>query len=317
MTRGGARPTAGRRGRLLKRAIAVAAFAFAAFLMWRALRRYSPGELGAALAAVPSARLAGAAAFAAAAYACHTAFDYLALIYAGAPQPYARAALGSFASTSISHALDFAGATSSLLRWRFWTRWGLDGERIVKALAFCAATVVLGHVTLAGLACLAAPEIAAAATRLSVAGARALGAGCLGAAGLYLAACAVRPAALMVWGRAVRLPSPSLAVAQVAVGVANYACVAGCLAQTIAGVAPIGYPSVLAAYAASNAAAAVTRAPSGLGVLETVIQALLPVPELVGALLAFRLVYLLAPLPLGLAALAVSEALARQKKTAF
>lgn len=297
---------------LPKAALGVAAAALGGFLFWRSLHGRSLAELTAAVGALPAGRVAAAALFAALARLVHTGFDYCGLIYAGARQPWRRAALGSFCSSSVGHVLDLFAATSSALRWRFWTRWGLSGEQTVRALLFCSFTVVIGHVALAGFACLAAPDVAARATGFGAGGVIALGGLCLAATVAYLTAAARLRAPIVVWGRAFTLPPPGLAAAQVAIGVADYACVVACLHEMIAGVADIGYPPVAAAYAAATVASAVTRAPSGLGVLETVVQALLPGPALVGPLLAYRVVDLVAPFVLGAILLAGSELTGRQ-----
>ncbi|HEY0291696.1 MAG TPA: YbhN family protein [Hansschlegelia sp.] len=297
----------------MRAAIGTAATVFGAILLWRALSRYSDAQLTAAIEAVPVARLAGAGAFSAASYLCHTGYDALALRYAGAPQRWRRAALASFCSTSISHTLNLAGFGSAILRWRFYARWGLTAEQIVTALAFLSVTVVLGHIALAGFACLLAPDVASLASGLSAGGVRALGLGCLAVIGVYLCAAAISRTPFTVRGRVLRMPSLRLAIAQVAVGAVDYACVAASLHQVIAAVSEASYPTVAAAYAAANAASAVTRAPGGLGVLETVVQRLLPAQDLIGPLLVYRAVHFLAPLVLGLSAFALSEIVAKRR----
>jgi uncharacterized membrane protein YbhN (UPF0104 family) len=73
----------------------LAGVVIAGTLLYRTLGGYSLQEILASIAAVPLSRLAAAAGFAAASYACLTGFDYLALRYAGRPLPYPRAALAS------------------------------------------------------------------------------------------------------------------------------------------------------------------------------------------------------------------------------
>src|SRR5690606_20540795 len=100
---------------------------------------------------IPAANIALAFAFAACSYLCLTVFDFLALRYAGKPLSYPRAALASFTSLAIGHNVGVAALSSGAVRYRFYSRWGLDAEEIAKLIVFCAVTVSLGLVTLAGL----------------------------------------------------------------------------------------------------------------------------------------------------------------------
>src|SRR5690606_20553175 len=129
----------------------LAAVTLAGFLLYRTLSRYSMEELVASVAAVPMARLLGAAGFAAASYLCLTGFDFLALRYVGRPLPYPRVALASFISLSIGHNIGVAFLSSGAVRYRFYSRWGLGAADIAKVILFCGVTVGLGLATLGGI----------------------------------------------------------------------------------------------------------------------------------------------------------------------
>ncbi|HUG62534.1 MAG TPA: UPF0104 family protein, partial [Methylomirabilota bacterium] len=106
-------------------------------------------------------------------------------------------------------------------------------------------------------------------------------------------------------------PTLRLAVGQIAVGTANFACVAGCLHQALAAVANTAYLQTAAVYVIANATALVSHVPGGLGVIESVVMVLHPGQDLIGPLLVFRFVYFLAPLMIGGPLLAGSEAVFR------
>jgi len=305
-----------RRRRRLKSLVVAAAIGLAVFLLYRALRPYSIAELRIAVSAVPGTRLAGAAGFAAASYLCLTLFDYLGLHYAGRPLPYRKAALASFCSLSLGHTIGLSALSSGAIRYRFYSRWGLGAEEVAKVMLFSGATVGLGLTSLLAVALLGDPALAQDVTGLSAGGVRSLGAVCLALPTLYLGLAAGLRTPLRIKAWSFQLPSVRLAGAPILVGVANFACVAGCLHQTVAAIADVAYPGVVAAYVIANASSLVAHVPGGLGVIETVVQHLLSERDLIGPLLVFRFTYFLVPLALGSLALLVSEMVMRKNASA-
>lgn len=316
-TRRGARATfASLRRVVASRAFQVGFFALAALLgvglLWQALSRYSPQELIAAVSAVTGVRLALAAGLAAASYVCLTFFDYLALRWIGRPLPYGQAALASFASLSLGHSIGFAGLSSGAIRYRFYSRWGLSAAEVAQIVLFCGVTVGLGLSMLAGIALVTDPTTAKGLLYLSEATLTALGMAGILVPLSYLAWAMVpeRFARRTFWR--LRRPTAGLALAQIGVGTLNFALVAACLHQALTHVADVSYPAVVSAYVAANTATLLTHVPGGLGVVETVVQHVLPGQDLIGPLLVFRFVYFLAPLMLGLGLLGLAEMLARR-----
>ena len=157
-----------RRMTWLKRAIAVAVIALAAGLLYNTLSGYSLDQILQSIKAIPLPRLALAAGFAAASYFCLSWFDWLAVRYAGTPLPYRRCALASFCSLSLGHNIGFAALSSGAIRYRFYSRWGMSVGQIAKLIIFCGVTVGLGLLTLAGIALLWRPDLAAKMLGLSL-----------------------------------------------------------------------------------------------------------------------------------------------------
>lgn len=300
--------------RVAKPALAVAAVLIAAVLLYRTLSNYSAAELAKAVATVPWIRLAAATGFAAASYLCLTGFDYLGLRYAGRPLAYRCAALTSFTSLSLGHNIGFAALSSGAVRYRFYSRWGLDAADVGRVIVFCGATVGLGLMSLGGMALLAMSETAAELTGLGRTTVLALGAANLVLVGAYLALAGARRAPFRLWRWEMEMPSLRLALAQVAVGAANFTFVAACLHQATAAVADVPFLGVASVYVIANVTALVAHVPGGWGVIETVVLRLLSGADVIGAVLVFRIVYYLVPLGLGGAALAVSELVLRHAK---
>ncbi|QTL06202.1 UPF0104 family protein [Aquabacter sp. L1I39] len=282
-------------------------------LLWHALSRYSFEEIVAAVTAVRGWRLGLAAGFAAASYVCLTFFDYLALRWIERPLPYRQAALASFASLSLGHSIGFAGLSSGAIRYRFYSRWGLGAGDVAQIVLFCGVTVGLGLSMLAGISMMADPATAQSLLRLPEATLRTLGLAGILVPLAYLAWAMVpeRFARRTFWR--LRRPKAGLALAQIIVGTVNFALVAACLHQALTHVAEVSYPAVASAYVAANTATLITHVPGGLGVVETVVQHVLPGQDLIGPLLVFRFVYFLAPLLLGLALLGITEVVEKRK----
>lgn len=292
--------------------LVVGVVSLAGFLLYQTLSRYSFDEIVDAVTAVPLSRLGLAGCFAATSYLTLTAFDALAVRYAGRPLPYPQTALASFCSLSLGHNIGFAALSSGAIRYRFYSRWGLNAEQVAKVILFCGITVGLGLVILGGVALLIRAELAEKITGLPRPAILAAGATCLVAAAAYLGLAAFVRGRLKLWSWTLEMPSLRLAVGQTILGPLNVAFVAAALHQTLLAVADVPYLGVASVYVIANVTALVSHVPGGLGVIESVVIFLLPQTDLIGALIAFRFVYFLAPLGIGGTVFAIAEMVFRR-----
>jgi uncharacterized membrane protein YbhN (UPF0104 family) len=293
--------------RWLPRLIAIAAIALAAFLLYHTLRGYSFDDIVASLRALSTSHLGLAFAFAAGSYFCLTGFDWLATRYVREDISWPYAALTSFCSLSLGHNIGLAALSSGAIRYRFYTRAGVSAENVAKIILFCAVTVGLGLLLLGGLALLWRPELGRTITGLPTRVVTGLAVSCLAIPAIYVALAATLRARLRIRSWSIALPPLRLALAQIAIGTANFACVAACLYSVLAGARDASYVAVATVYVIGNIASLITHVPGGLGVIETVVQHLLPRASTIGALIAFRVIYYLVPLFLGGVLLAISE----------
>lgn len=293
--------------------ITLVAVGLACFLLYRTLSGYSYAEIVGSVTSIPTGRLAGAAGFMAASYLTLTLFDTLGLRYAGHRLPWHKAALTSFTALSLGHSIGFAGVSSGAIRYRFYARWGLSMEDVAKVVLFSGLTVALGLMTLGGIALLALPGAAEDLTGLGTGAVRAIGAGLLLLVAGYVAASAFVTTPITIRKWTFRMPGLKLAAAQVGIGALNFALVAACLHQAVAAFADVSYATVATAYVTANTAALVSHVPGGLGVIEATVLHMIPGDGLIGAVLIFRFVYFLLPLPIGAASLIASEFLVRRR----
>jgi uncharacterized membrane protein YbhN (UPF0104 family) len=300
------------RRRLLQLAVC-AAICAAAFLVYRSLGRYTWNEIEEAVEAISAARLASAFLFVIASYLCLSGFDALALRYVGKPLAYRQSLLASFTALSIGHNVGMAALSSGAVRYRFYSRWGLSGGDIAKVIGFCGVTVGIGLATLASVVLLL--DLGPDTDLFGMSGpTRILAGSCcllLPLAYVFLSARG-RPIRFRSWQ--LQPPGLGLALGQVAVGTLNFSCVAACIHQLVSVFGNTTYFEVAGAYVTANVAALISHVPGGLGVLEATILNILPGTKIIGALVAFRVLYFFVPLMIGIPTLALSEAYYRRRK---
>jgi uncharacterized membrane protein YbhN (UPF0104 family) len=291
----------------LAKLVVVGAIAISAVLLFRTLSNYGFADIVQSVRSVPAASLLIAVGWAAASYGCLTMNDWLAVRYAGRPLPYRQTALASFVALAFGHNIGFAALSSGAIRYRFYSKAGLGMAELAKVIVFCGCTIFLGLFILGVTTLLARPDLAEKMTGFSTAEVRAIGGALAIVPFAYLVASVLLRRPFQVFGRSFQMPSPSLALGQMAVGTVNFLFVAACLDATVSAISNVQYFEVLSAYILANTATVVTHTPGGLGVIETVILMVLQRPDAIGAVLLFRLVYFLLPLCLGAVLFAVFE----------
>lgn len=195
-------------------------------------------------------------------------------------------------------------------RLRLYTRLGCRKSVATRVALFAAASNWIGYAWLAGalfaLGVVPVPqgwEIGSGMLRL-------LGVGLLALGIAYVATCARAKQRSVTWmGHHIALPRARMAVAQCAVAALSWSIMGAIVYVLLQGKA--SYPAVLGILLCTSFASVITRVPGGLGTTEAIFVAALgsqiPPTEVLGAALAYRAVYALAPLCLALAAYPLIE----------
>ncbi len=272
-------------------------------------------DVRAAFHAVSYVQIAAALLLTAGSYIALTFYDFLALRIIGRPLPWRTAALASFTSYTLSHTLGLSLLTGGSARYRIYSTAGLDGPDIARVIGVASATFWMGVLTVAGAA-LATHQgsIDLPGISISAAAARASGVVLILLMGGVILLCALRRKPL-AWRRfQLPLPSAGQAVVQIGIAVADLAFASAALYVLIPGADPALLPSFILAYALGIIASVITHVPGGVGVFEAVVIAVLPGDRatIFAALIAYRLIYYLLPLAIGVLLLA-GEAGARNK----
>ncbi len=303
-------------GAWLPPVLAALLFAAAVGIFHRELQAIHYHEVRAALAALPLDGVLWALAFTAANYLVLSAYDQLAFRHVGSRVGAWRIGLTASISYALSNSIGFAVLSGTAVRHRFYARWGVSVADLARIVVFNSTTYWLGLLALAGASLVFVPQ-AYLGGGFTQAGVRGLGGLCLALAAAYLVLSGVRRAPFHVRGFEMRVPGPTLVLAQLLVSMADWALAAAVLYTLL----PQGGPSygvLLGAFLAAQVLGIVSHVPGGLGVFEGTLLVLLapylPADRIVAALLLFRLIYYVIPLTLALLALLADELRSRQAR---
>ena len=276
----------------------------------RLTREVSLAEVRLAFHSLSPARIGLAIACTAASYLVLTLYDASALRIIGRPLPWKTAALASFTGYTLSHNLGLSAVTGGSARYRVYSSAGLDGPDVARVVAIAAATFWAGVSTVAGFALLLHQRpFDIEGLAMSVSAAHAVGAATLLAVAAVIVLCAVGPAHLSFFGWTLPLPSARQALAQVAIGSLDIAAAGTALFVLVPGADPALLPNFVLAYSLGLVAGLISHVPGGLGIFEAVVVAVLPgsKAEILAALVAYRVIYYLIPLSIGVLLLAWRE----------
>lgn len=279
-------------------------------LLHQELRHYDYHSVVRCLHSIPASRVVLAIALTALSYALLTGYDILALRQVGRSPGYPRTALASFTAYVLSYNVGVSLVSGTAVRFRLYGAWGYTTGEIARIVAFTGSTFWLGLFAVAGG--LFAGGRAALPSAWFIAGGnlRVIGAFLLLVVVSYLVLCALRRRPLVIGGWAFPLPRWRMALAQLLLGSADVT-VAGLVLWVLMPSGWPDFPGFLGLYLLSMTAGVISHVPGGLGVTETVMlygrPEAITAPEILGALLAFRVVYYLIPLGGALALLATHE----------
>jgi len=275
-------------------------------------------DVTAAFHAIDRGQVAAAVALTIASYLALTVYDVLALRIVGRPLPWRTAAMASFTSYTLSHNLGLALLTGGSARYRIYTRAGLDGPDVARVVAIAGATFWMGVMAVTGAALvLHRGPLVLGEVSLGATAAQMIGIAIVVAIVLLLLLCSFGPRRVGWRGWSVPLPSGRQALAQIGIATIDLAAASAALFLLIPGADPTLLPLFILAYALAIVATLISHVPGGIGVFEAVVLAAVPVDRtaLFAALIAYRVLYYLLPLAIGIVLLVLHEGQRRHPNT--
>ena len=295
-----AEPARGRTWPALRPAVHLALFGFSLYAVDRVLGEYEPGALAAALQRIPLWIVALALLATALGYLSLIGHDWVAFRILGRPMPFRVVAIPSFVSFAVSASAPGSMITGGGVRYRMYRTKGIDATEAAALALTDGVTWLIGLLVLAGATFAVGGATTMPARGMAGTAGRPLGLACLVAAGAYFALAARRPAPLRLFGFVVRVPPPRLALAQLAVSVADWLFSSGALYALIRSVTAVPYMRFLPLFFAAQVGSLLLPVPGGLGVFEALVLLLAPQaadrPSILAALLLYRAIYYLLPL---------------------
>lgn len=283
--------------RLVGPLVVACIFAAALWLLYEELHRYSLHDVLKALLSIPAGRVGLSVALTVANYLVLIGYDAVAMRIIAHPLRLGQIALASFIGYVCSYNFGAVfGGTS--VRYRLYSSWGLSAVEIVKILAVCTLTFWIGFFALSGVMFVITPVTVPDEVHLPFSSLWPVGVFFLLLVLGYLAA-AWRERSFVRWGWTIAIPSFRLSLLQIAMASLDLIVAGGAVYVLLPGSVDASFPTFLCAYLLAVVTVLFTHVPGGLGVFEVVILLVLSPDEpdeLLGALLAFRVIYYLFPL---------------------
>ena len=303
--------------RMLPALLGAALFCGAIYVVQKEFRHLKIADIRLAMDAIPYRALGIAGIFAVLSYGVLTFYDRLGTIYAGNKVSYSRVAFASFCAYALSHNLGFAAVSGAAVRYRLYAHWGLTPLQIGKVIAFCSLTFALGAFVLGGFVLFTEP------TALPFFG-NTVPIWILYTVGALLWGLAIGYVLLAkllgtfrLFGHDIELPQWRMAIVQVALATLDVAVTAAIMHALLPAAPGLTYLRFLAVYLASYTAGLAANVPGGLGVFDTAmllgLEPYLDAPQILGAVVVFRLYYYIIPLFLAGGLFTANEILLRGK----
>jgi uncharacterized membrane protein YbhN (UPF0104 family) len=268
------------------------------------LAKYSPQEILASLKAISDKHLLAASALMLINYVMLTGYDTLAMIYIQGSLDYRKTAFVGFMSYAISNSVGLALLSGSAIRYRFYAHWGLSNQQITSIIAFCNLSFWLGLFAVGGVTFLVEPLQVPKVLKLPFTSVHPLGLIFLIIIFAYLALSLLTHKTLQI-GR-FKLPHLpfKLSLAQILITAIDWGLAAAILYVLLPPSLSLSYAGFFGIYLLAQIAGIISNIPGGLGVFETVIlltlSSTIPSVQVIGSLLAYRVIYYWIPLILGI-----------------
>jgi uncharacterized membrane protein YbhN (UPF0104 family) len=302
-----------------RRGLTAVFFGLVAWLLVSQARAIEWEEVLSALELYPLTAAFGAVALTFASFALYSCFDLIGRRYTGHRLPLPTV----MGVTAVSYAFNLnlgSWVGGVAFRYRLYARLGLTTGVITRVMTLSMLANWMGYIMLAGALFSFMPPTLPDSWAISSGQLHVAGYFLLAIAAAYLGLCAFsRRRVFFVRGHEIDLPSIRLALLQLSMGASNWLLMSGIVFVLLQH--QVEFAAVASVLLLAAVAGVITHVPGNLGVLEAVFVALLShlvsVPDLLAALVAYRVLYYLTPLALaGLGYLALELHAKRLRKAA-
>jgi len=290
--------------RLLPALVSLAIIVIAGIVLYRTLGRIDAADVAASFASIPPGRLVLAGVFTALALLSLALYEVAMLRSVSPGMPVRRPFLTALVAYPIGHAIGFGALSGGAIRYRSYSAVGLSTFDVGKVVVLSALPYAAGLGVLCAMALVLDAPGAAPLLGIGVRTAMLAGTALLLAHVAYVWAVLRIRRPLDLKRVRLELPGPRLTAIQYVLGIAEVLCGMAVLYVLLPPGIGIGFLSFAAVYVIAIIAGLLSSVPAGLGVFESVLLLMLrdvPPEELLGSILAYRLVLELLPFVGGIA----------------
>lgn len=290
--------------------IGLAAVVFSVYLLSKELRGVHVADIWAAIVARGPVIFLLCVLSTLLAYAALAWYDRIALLHVGKRLPWRIVSVVSFVAYALGHNIGVSVVSSGVVRYRAYSRMGLTVGQVAVVTAFCAFTFAYGALFLGGIVLVGEPGLVSRLFHLPEGVATIIGVAMLALVVLYQLCSLLHLKPLTIRSFRLEYPRPGVAFRQLFAAPIEIIGAAAIIYFALPDVGNPGFFVVLGVFLASFSAGLISNAPGGIGVFEFVfILAMpdIPKPEVLAALVMFRLLYLLVPLAISCIIILVTE----------
>lgn len=294
-------------------------FSLAAYFVFHFLRGHSYKELLASFQTIPTSRLLLALALTCAAYLVLSLYDLLAFTYAGVRLLTLKIMFGSFMAFAFSNSIGLANLAGSSIRLRFYSSLGVAPLKIAQIIAFVTVSFWLGFFFLAGLVFVAVGVGVPDTINVAPVVFRWIGVAFLVLVAAYLFYSALAKTNIRLGRFNLDVPKIRIAAAQIAISAMDWTLAGTVLYVLLPDSVTLSFPVFLSVFLSAQVIALLSHVPGGIGILESiVIYFVVPdhhaAPDVVAALVVFRLLYYFLPLAIASVSFAGYESYLRRNQ---
>ena len=295
--------------------IALILFAAALWVLHDALHQVHYHHLLTQIRNIPAAHILSALGLTVISYTVMTGYDLLAIKYIRHSLDKRKVILASFISYAFSNTIGLSLLTSTSIRYRLYSTWGLSTEEIARLVAFTVLTFWMGMVTVSGLVFIIEPAAIPVMGPLAAYTVRPIGIILTVMVFTYTLAVFFRKEPLTFKNWEIQLPSIPLTLTQLLVGTVDWALAGWVLFVLLPEQVEFSFVQFLGIFVLAQIVALISHVPGGLGVFESMMLLSapdIPADQLLSSMIIYRGIYYLSPLALAVLLLAANELLERK-----
>ncbi len=276
-------------------------FAVAIYFVHHLLKQHTYREIAGYMKSIPLERRLLAVALTAISYTVLSSYDFMAFRYIGRPLAPLKIAFGSFTAFAFSNNIGLANLAGSSIRLRVYSTYGVDPQDTLKIIAFNTVTFWMGFFALAGVTLTISPLQFPPTWSVPQESVRIVGIILFLIAAAYLALGIFRKKPIKIRNWVFELPSFSLSFLQILVAAGDWALAGIVLYVLLPADSGVSFSQFLTIFVSAQVVALLAHVPGGVGVLEALVIYFVtpdhqPSASVLGALLAYRLIYYIIPL---------------------